>query len=332
MATCRIYFFTYKRNHLIPRAIQSLISQSFTDWTCEVHNDDPGDKFPATYIESLNDPRFIIKNHDKNLGGTASFNLAFAGCDEEFASILEDDNWWEPGFLDEMIAVLDSHQNINVAWSNMLVWREGENNDWENTFNTLWPVTEQGTLFNWPNKRQAMGALHSNGAILYRGKFAKNYTIPENCEFSMIEGVRERVFNYPIYLNHKVLANFSLTKQSARSEDLLSWASGQVLLLGSFIEASANPQSTFKNLLAVYRKQHPTPVATFFLVIFFILKKPGLIRYFNLKDWLYICKWLIKNAKTFSLLKGDLQARQNLYAFLLEHTALLNQNTTSQPS
>ncbi|MHB8206938.1 glycosyltransferase family 2 protein [Mucilaginibacter sp.] len=329
---CKIFIFTYKRNNLLPRAIESLIAQTFKDWTCEVHNDCPGDIFPDTYLESLNDSRFIIKNHEINLGGTTSFNLAFSNCEEEYISILEDDNWWEPGFLKEMTAVMDRHPHINIAWSNMLVWREKANNEWENTNRTIWPENQSSSSFTWPDFKQAMGALHSNGAMIYRGKYAKNYQIPDNCDFSIIEGVRERTFEFPIYFNDNVLANFSLTMQSSRPNDLLSWSCSQIMLLGSYIQTTVDPKQTFKETLSFYRNQKPTPVANFFFVVIFILKDITLLTNFNLKDWYAVIKWTIKNWSTLWRIKQRLKRQQNVFNFLIEKTEALNKTINPPPS
>ena len=333
MAKCKIYFFTYKRNHLLRRAIQSLVSQSFEDWICEVHNDCPEDAFPAVYLESLNDPRFFLKNHEQNLGATASFNLAFSGCEEEYVSILEDDNWWENDFLKEMIFIMDNNPLIKIAWSNMYIWNEGANRQWINTRKTIWPVNENQSLFYWPDIRQAMGALHSNGAMMYRGKFAKNYIIPDSCDFGIMEGVRERSFKFPIYLESKPLANFSQTQQTNRSEDPLVWTSGQLLLLGSFIQRSGHQKKTFKKTLAFYRRGEPPPVTNFFLVAVFILKDLSFMKYFNLNDWFIISKWLLKNSFKLSRLKKHLESQQEVYDCLLQHTTRLNNNIAqSDPS
>ena len=88
MAICRVYLFTYERNEMLKRAVNSLLKQTVTDWICEVHNDKPGDEFPSKYINSLNDNRFMIMDHAENLGTTRSFNLAFTGCREKYASML----------------------------------------------------------------------------------------------------------------------------------------------------------------------------------------------------------------------------------------------------
>lgn len=324
MAKCKVYFYTYKRNHLLPRAIQSLVGQTFEDWICEVHNDCPEDMFPSIYLQSLSDPRFIIKNHEINLGSTVSFNLAFTFCEEEYVSILEDDNWWEPDFLQEMIHILDNNPNINIAWSNMRIWKENIDDQWENTNQTIWPAGGTDTLFYWPDYKQAMGALHSIGAMLFRSKNAKKYSVPDTCDVSIIEGVRERAFEFPIYFTGKILANFSLTLQTARSNDPLFWTCSQMMLLGSFIQATSNQKKTFKETLAYHRKRKPSPVANFFLIIIFILKAPSLIKYFNLKDWFYISKWLLKNCLKFSRLKSHLKSQRDVYECLLVNT--INRN------
>ncbi|MCO5947682.1 glycosyltransferase family 2 protein [Mucilaginibacter flavidus] len=330
MARCKIYIFTYKRNHLLPRAVQSLIGQHFKDWICEVHNDCPEDMFPSQYVESLNDPRFFVKNHSRNLGATASFNLAFKDCEEDYVSILEDDNWWEPDFLTEMIFVMDKNPTIKIAWSNMRIWKEEANDQWVNTCATTWPVNREDSFFDWPDFRQAMGALHSNGAMLYRGKFAKKYTVPDTCDFSMMESARERTFEFPIYLKNKPLANFSQTLQTNRSEDPLVWTNCQLMLLGSFIQASGNQKKTFCETLLFYRRKKPSPVANFFLVTIFILKDASFMKCFSFGDWLIFIRWLLKNGLKLSRLKRKLRSGQDVYDRLLSHTIHLNQSVPHQ--
>src|ERR1700739_258820 len=40
-AQVRVFVPTYRRPKLLPRALDSLLAQTFTEWECEVHNDDP---------------------------------------------------------------------------------------------------------------------------------------------------------------------------------------------------------------------------------------------------------------------------------------------------
>ncbi|MBB6110916.1 Glycosyltransferase involved in cell wall bisynthesis [Mucilaginibacter lappiensis] len=322
MVSCRIYLFTYKRNHLLPRAVESLINQTFQNWVCELHNDCPDDPFPAAYTESLNDPRFIMKNHTVNMGAVAGFNLAFAGCTEHYASILEDDNWWEPTFLEEMIALMENRPAVNISWSNMNLWQEKAGNEWQNTGNTIWPASAHTTTFSWPAQQQAISALHSTGAMLYRGKYAHHYIAPHETLLNAIELVRERAFEHPIILNHKPLANFAITINTNRSADPYPWIASQVMLLASYIEASGNDVAIIKEALSYHRQLKPNPMVNFFLADLFLLKNRSLYQYFNLSDWMVIGKWLIRNGHKLNYIKTYLASQKATYIFLLKHTRL----------
>jgi glycosyltransferase involved in cell wall biosynthesis len=321
MARCRIYLFTYKRNHLLPRAVKSLLGQTFTNWTCEVHNDCPEDPFPAEFITSLNDERFIMKNHAVNLGAVVSFNLAFAGCNEPYASILEDDNWWEPDFLKEMIAVMDNDPGIKVSWSNMTLWREEPGNIWTDTHKTTWP-DNQSQLFEWPHARQAISALHSTGAMLYRGPVAPNYLVPPATLLNAVELIRERSFEHPVYLHGKPLANFAVTLVTNRDNDPYTWITNQVMLLASFIAASPDKNKAMRESLAYYRLQRPVSTANFFLANIFILKDNGLYKHFTVTDWLLFGKWLLGNGHQLNYMKQYFASQSDTYRFLLKQTQL----------
>lgn len=298
----------------------SLIDQSFQDWTCEVHNDDPDDQFVAGYIKSLNDDRFIFKNHISNLGPTRSFNLAFSECAEKYASILEDDNWWEADFLSEMIKILEKNNHLDVAWSNMYIWQETKSGNWENTLTTVWPDDEKNILFHWPNFIHAMGALHSNGAMLFRTKDCEKYAVPNNCDFNMMEAVRERTFRFPIYLHKKPLANFASTLHTSRANDNVVWTASQTMLLASIILSGGNYQNSFVVLLNEFRSKTPSPLIVFFLANAFFIRKRALYTFFKAKDWFYISKWLLKNFYKLFHLKKQFNHQNNIFEFMLENT------------
>jgi len=305
---------------LLPRALKSIKEQTFEDWICEVHNDNPDDKFPEAYIDSLDDKRFIVKKHRQNLGAVKSFNLAFVDCDEAYVGILEDDNWWEPTFLEEMIALLEKEEKVNVAWSNMFLWQELKNGDWENTGKTTWPIDNKAETFYWPSPSQAMSALHSNSALLYRGKKAGKYAAPENSLLNAIELIRERSFEHPVSLNHKPLSNFAITLTTHRTNDAYTWIASQIMLLASFIDGAKDKKKAFAESIAYYRAQKPTPLANFFLCNLFILKDRSLYRLLSPGDWLTIGRWLLRNGHKLNYIKRYLASQQEVYDYLLKNT------------
>jgi hypothetical protein len=218
-ADVRVYVFTYRRNHLLPRALRSLVAQTHTNWICEIHNDDPADPFPRALVEELNDRRLIYVPHERNLGPTENFNHAFRPVAEPFVSLLEDDNWWEPGLLARLLDAIAPHPAINVAWANSYLWRETESRDWQRE-GTIWPVDGQEpvTIFTLPDPRQACRAVHSHGAMILRVTPETMVPSPRSMPIVVIEPVRERAYPGRLLLVREPLANFAITRESWRRE------------------------------------------------------------------------------------------------------------------
>ena len=238
MATVRVYLCTYKRNDLLPRALQSLLAQSFRDWVCELHNDDPTDGFPRDLVASIGDPRVTVVDHERNLGTTATFNLIYQEVTEEFVSLLEDDNWWEPDFLEVMVRTMREWPNIQVAWSNMHVWQEANDGSWIDTKADLWPRDGEPSIVElhfFPVLARITEARHSNGAMLVRTTGIADFAIPSSTTPAAMEPVRERTFPHPLLFVPRVLANFALTRNTTRSRDMSRWAHSQLLLAASFL-------------------------------------------------------------------------------------------------
>ena len=319
MAVCRVYLFTYERNEMLKRAVSSLLNQTVTDWLCEVHNDKPGDEFPATYIKSLNDKRFLMKEHIENLGTTRSFNLAFSGCTEKYASMLEDDNWWEPTFLAEMIQVMDNSDDLAIAWCNMHIWQENPDESWSDTGTSVWP-TQQNTLFTWPQPVEALGCLHSTGAMLYRGNRAHNYKLPDTALSNAVELLRERCFEFPLFFNSKELANFSRTLVTSQTKGPVKWTGTQIMMLASFLKKSSDISLEFKQLLTFYKKQKPSPVPVFFLANRFYLKQAELLYIFSAADWMLITRWWLRNIFNIGKIKTYLLEQTDTWNYLEKQT------------
>ncbi|RZL39491.1 MAG: glycosyltransferase family 2 protein [Pedobacter sp.] len=311
---CRIYLFTYKRNLLLQRAIESLLAQTNKNWICELHNDCPEDDFPGEYLDSIADQRFILKQHELNLGPTKSFNLAYQGCSEKYASILEDDNWWEPDFLATCITLLESRPEIPICWSNMYTWQEQTDHTWLPKHQTIWPV-KNDLIFDWPDMRQALGALHSNGAMMWRSKNATKYIIPDQALFNAVELIRERSFDYPIYLIAKPLANYSFTRHTHQSKDTWEWTGVQIMMLESFLQNRTNKKDV-ADLCRYYFSVNYNNLLIFTLSRF---RKLMPLK-FKLFGQLIKYKWLLGNPGLYKRLKTYLSKQKQTEQFLIEQT------------
>lgn len=264
MSTVKVFVPTYRRHQLLPRALRSLREQTFRDWCCEVHNDAPDDEFPRQLVAQLNDPRIKLVNHAKRLGGAGTMNAFYEPVEKPFVSILEDDNWWEPDFLSEMILAAERNPHVAVLWANMKLWKEGADGSFAFTGRTTYP--EEGSLYEefwWPQLRQIMGAVHSNGACLIRSGPDADYRIPPIPLAANIELFRERIFPDPLLLVRKPLANFSITLTTGRAADDWSYGIAMALSTAAFFREARWPDERLAEIFRNGRGQVPPPTNTF---------------------------------------------------------------------
>jgi glycosyltransferase involved in cell wall biosynthesis len=104
---------TKNRPILLPRAIESVLSQSFKDWIHVIVNDG-GD--PAE-LEAVIEPhlpaykgRLSIVHHAASLGMEAASNAGIHSSQSEFLVIHDDDDSWAPTFLERCHAFMTSNQ------------------------------------------------------------------------------------------------------------------------------------------------------------------------------------------------------------------------------
>jgi glycosyltransferase involved in cell wall biosynthesis len=322
MAFIKIYLPTYRRHQLLPRAIRSLREQTFADWRCEVHNDDPDDPFPGELVAGINDDRISVVNHTQRLGGAATMNAFYAPAEEAFVSILEDDNWWEPEFLKEMVVAAERNPHVTVLWANMRLWKECPDGSFAFTGKTTYP--EEGSAykeFRWPDSRQIMGAVHSNGACLIRSRMGGDYRIPDVPLAANIELFRERIFPEPLLLVRKPLANFSITMATDRSANDWSYGVAMALSTAAFFREAQWPLDRLDRVFYEGRKRNPPPTNNFLNAA---LIDRGSHYFFRIATFKELLRWIVGLAKRPRFLLRLLRAKKNhreWWVFLLVNSA-----------
>ncbi|HZP61626.1 MAG TPA: glycosyltransferase family 2 protein [Opitutaceae bacterium] len=286
MALIRIYLFTCRRPSLLPRALASLRAQTFTDWICELHNDAPDDPFPAELVRRASDPRLILRPHEHNLGAVAAFNLAFAPVSERFVSLLEDDNWWEPELLARLVAELEARPECEVAWANMRLWREETTGEWTDMGKTIWPPVDRPALtLAWPQPLQLDSPLHSHGAMLVRATAVERLRVPPITPLDIIEPFRERLFRYPLVFLPEPLANFALTRKTARSTGAGRWLESQTLQAASFLRHAAQLDPAGRAHLWQTRREASPPATAPLFFAGLLEWRTGFLRGATMRDW-----------------------------------------------
>lgn len=247
MTKVAIYLVTYRRPALLKRALKSILVQTHRDFVVRVVNDDPADKRVDQVLDDLPDARVGLFQPAARRGGVANFNLPFAETDATFVTMLEDDNWWEPEFLERALDVLNTRRDHDIVVANQRIWQEVTDGTWKETGTTIWP-TVGGTEHVYSLVELCGSAKFCNSSYLCRLPSGSRFRTPEDIPVDVTEHFRERMFEKPLLTISEPLVNFAATLSSARSSRGDVWSSYQIaMVIAAF---GALRSSRAKNRLA----------------------------------------------------------------------------------
>jgi hypothetical protein len=283
----RVYLPTFRRPQMLRRAVASLRAQTWPRWRCTLINDAPDDPGPQQLFHTIGDVRFDYECTPARRGPVAVFNRIFSPITEPYLALHEDDNWWEPNFLQTLVAALEARPNLTVAWCNQRVWAEQADGTWQDTHRTVNPFEpgQSPRLIAWGQEKQALGALHSNGAMLLRMRPNDCYATPADLPFSGVESVRERQFPHPLLYLPEPLAHFAVTRQTAQSRDRQPWAELQTALAMTFVRHAPDSAQTAQRIWSWARQLRPAPLSPLLLAALADRGSRALLRPANFRDW-----------------------------------------------
>ena len=99
---------TYNRAHLVPRALSSVLAQSFVDWELILVDDGSEDNTEEVVQEFLGDSR-IKYLRKENSGSADSRNVGVNHSTGEFLAFLDSDDVWEPNKLEVNVRYINSN-------------------------------------------------------------------------------------------------------------------------------------------------------------------------------------------------------------------------------
>lgn len=85
---------TYNRADVIPRAVESVLDQTFEDLELLVVDDGSTDDTVAM-LESIDDPRLRVITHETNRGANVARNTGIEHAEGEFVAFLDSDDEWD---------------------------------------------------------------------------------------------------------------------------------------------------------------------------------------------------------------------------------------------
>ena len=120
----------YNKAPYVLKALESIISQTFTDWECIIVDDGSTDNSLAVVKEFVEQYRIYNSKFQilsqKNAGVAAARNNGVAKSKGEYLCFLDADDWWEPNFLEEMDRLINEYPDAGIYCSNYVYYKPGK--------------------------------------------------------------------------------------------------------------------------------------------------------------------------------------------------------------
>ena len=107
---------TYNRVHLLPRAVESVLQQTYKNWELIIWDDGSNDE-TTDYCQRLSDQR-ISYHSEENHGMSYVLNHAIALSKGKYLAFLDDDDEWAENKLEVQLALLESYNDIDMVFGN----------------------------------------------------------------------------------------------------------------------------------------------------------------------------------------------------------------------
>jgi glycosyltransferase involved in cell wall biosynthesis len=199
---------TRERPAFLERAFKSVVAQTFTDWSLLVIHDgapnSEAEKITASYAAQYPvDVMNVVRGPEEGLG--ALLNRGLESTQSEFVAIHDDDDSWEPNFLERCLATVGSR--VGVVTSSQLVrefYEAGRiredsrvpNNPWQKHALSLFRLAE-GVTF------PTISFLFRRSVLKEIGFFNESLAHKEDWEFTLRLCAR-----HPLHFLEEPLANF----------------------------------------------------------------------------------------------------------------------------
>ena len=107
---------TYNRASLLPRAVASVLAQTYEDYELIIVDDCSADDTPEV-TRTFVDPRIRIVRHPDNRGNPAAVNTGIRLARGEYVAFLDDDDEWLQTKLARQLEMLDSDARVGLVYA-----------------------------------------------------------------------------------------------------------------------------------------------------------------------------------------------------------------------
>lgn len=215
---------TYRRPQALRRALQSMIAQTSDQWVCDVYDDDPAEA-ARQVVADLGDPRIHYTANKPQLFASRNIDHCFSADNPhqaEFFCVVEDDNFIEPAFCAENIA-LARRAAVEIVLRNQLIeYASGTAAARLGTTGVLDDLFTEGS-YDAEEFRLALlaGIGVSNGGLFWSVRARSPLEIQFACTATLQEYLRTYSIVEPVYVAMQPLAVWAENaEQTTRNAEL----------------------------------------------------------------------------------------------------------------
>ena len=195
----------YNKAPYVSKALDSIVSQTFSDWECIIVDDGSIDNSAAICEEYTvhHTPYTIHLLRQPNSGVASARNNGVAASKGENLCFLDADDWWEPTFLEEMDKLIREYPNAGLYGCDYYYVKNGKKK--------IYPKDADGYIDYCKVYTHCKAMpIHPNGAIIPRkvfdeiGGFDPSIMMGEDFILFM-----QIVFRYKVVFLNKQLVTFN---------------------------------------------------------------------------------------------------------------------------
>lgn len=107
---------TYNRAYILPKVVQSVLSQTYKDLELFISDDASTDN-TEDVVKGFGDARIRYHRNQKNLGVLDNWNFIIKNAAGEYVFKLDDDDYIAPAFLERVAAIFEKHPNVGSVYT-----------------------------------------------------------------------------------------------------------------------------------------------------------------------------------------------------------------------
>lgn len=117
----------YNLARMLPRAVESILQQSMTDWECIIVNDaSPDNTIEVATDYTIKDPRIKLLTNEENLYLSGALNAGINAAKGQYIIPIDADNELAPNALELLSTALDRDRELMIVYGAMEVIEESD--------------------------------------------------------------------------------------------------------------------------------------------------------------------------------------------------------------